>query len=92
MPPRKTAAKPLPHKTCKKITDLVSNYLNDQLKPAIKKDFEHHLRICSDCVNFINTYKKTIAVSGVLRIEEIPVKVRNSILDFLRNRIGQTKI
>lgn len=91
MPTRKTAAKVPTQKTCKEITDLVYNYLNDKLRPAIKKDFERHFRLCPDCVNFLNTYKKTIGATTVLQIEEIPVKVRNNILDFLRNRIGPTK-
>jgi Putative zinc-finger len=91
MPARKTAATVLTQKTCKEITDLIYNYLNDQLRPAIKKDFERHIRICPDCVNFLNTYKKIVGATAVLRIEEIPVKVRKNILDFLRNRIGHSK-
>jgi hypothetical protein len=91
MPALKPTAKVLRDKTCKEITDLIYNYLNDKLRPAIKNDFERHLRVCPDCVNFLNTYKKTVAANRVLRIEEIPVKVRRNILGFLRSRIRQTK-
>ena len=75
------------HKTCKQITDLVLNYLNDELSPATKRAFQRHLRICPDCVNFLNTYKKTITVSRSVAIDEIPQRVRDNILTFLRKRM-----
>lgn len=70
------------NKTCKQMTDLVFDYLNDKLSPNVKRDFQHHLQICPDCVNFLNTYKKTVSVTRSIRPEEIPPKVRNNILDF----------
>jgi hypothetical protein len=33
--------------------------VNDTLSPAVKRDFQRHLRICPDCVNFLNTYRKS---------------------------------
>jgi hypothetical protein len=87
MTARKTATKVLTNKTCREITDLILEYLNDTLSPSVKRDFERHLRICPDCVNFLNTYKKTVATSASLRPEAMPAKVRGYILEFLRSRI-----
>jgi Putative zinc-finger len=81
------AAKVSTNKTCKEMTDLIFGYLNDTLNGTVKRDFKRHLRICPDCVNFLNTYKKTAATSASLPPEAIPVKVRENILEFLRNRI-----
>ena len=86
MATRKGAQAPT-NKTCRQMTDLVLNYLEDKLSPGVKRDFQQHLRICPDCVNFLNTYKKTVAVTRAVAIEEIPQKVRNNILTFLRKRI-----
>jgi hypothetical protein len=80
----------LTNKTCKQMTDLVFDYLNDKLGPRIKRDFEQHLRICPDCVNFLNTYKKTVSVTRSIRPEEIPPRVQNNILDFLRTRVRKS--
>lgn len=77
--------KAVANKTCKQMTDLIYGYINGTLRPVIKKDFERHLRVCPDCVSFLNTYEKTVAVTGVVRIDEIPAKVRKNILDFLRS-------
>jgi Putative zinc-finger len=81
------AAKVSTNKTCKEMTDLIFGYLSDTLNGTVKRDFKRHLRICPDCVNFLNTYKKTAATSASLPPEAIPVKVRENILEFLRNRI-----
>jgi hypothetical protein len=90
MAERKKGQKILTNKTCKQMTDLVFNYLNDKLSPNVKRDFQQHLQICPDCVNFLNTYKKTVSVTRSIRPEEIPPRVRNNILDFLRSRVRKS--
>lgn len=87
MAARRAAAKVSTNKTCKEMTDLIFGYLNDTLSGTVKRDFERHLRICPDCVNFLKTYKKIAATSASLPPEAIPAKVRDSILEFLRSRI-----
>ena len=84
---RKTAASTLTNKTCKQIADLVLGYLNNQLSPRIKRDFEQHLDICPDCVSFLQTYKKSVELTGAVNPVEMPAKVRDNILSFLRKRI-----
>jgi len=87
MAKRMTTARVLTNETCKQITDLIFNYLNDTLAPAVKRDFQQHLRICPDCVSFLNTYRKTVSLTRSVKAEEIPPIVRDQILDFLRCRI-----
>lgn len=72
--------------SCKKMTDLILNYLTDQLNPSLKDEFERHLKICPDCVNFLNTYRKTISQTKSLRAAAIPAKVRKNVLAFLRRK------
>jgi hypothetical protein len=88
---KKTATKLLTNSTCKQITDLVYGYLNDKLRPKVKKDFQRHLRLCPDCVSFLNTYKRTIGIARSIRAEDMPFKVRKNILDFLHRQIRQAK-
>ena len=84
---RKVATKALTNKTCRQISDLVLDYLNEKLTPATKRDFEQHLSICPDCVSFLNTYKMTVAVTTSVKVEQLPPKVQGNILAFLRKRI-----
>jgi hypothetical protein len=84
------AAKARTNKSCKEIAELVYDYLNDKLSRAVKRDFQQHLRLCPDCVSFLNTYKKTVAVTRSVDPEAIPPKVRDNILSFLRKRMRRT--
>jgi hypothetical protein len=83
---RKRNGTPLTARTCKQITDLLSKYLNDGLGPRLKRDFEHHLKICPDCVAFLNTYRKTVSLVHSIRAEDMPDSVRRNILTFLKSR------
>jgi hypothetical protein len=90
MATRKAAGKATAEKTCKEITELVYDYLSDTLTPLLKRDFQRHLRLCPDCVSFLNTYRKTVRATRSLRTEDIPPGVRNSLLGFLRRRLRQS--
>lgn len=76
----------LSQKTCKQITALVQKYLNDSLGPRVKQQFDEHLINCPDCVAFLNTYRKTVAVSHAVSAEDMPKNVRRDILSFLQSR------
>jgi anti-sigma factor RsiW len=73
--------------SCKRMTDLIFSYLTDRLNPTLKRQFEKHLRICPNCVNFLNTYKKTVSLAGSLSEDEVPHDVRNNVLAFLRRKM-----
>lgn len=74
-------------KTCKELTALIENYLTDKLSPRLKREFERHLRICSDCVNFLKTYQKTVALSRSVEPAALPAKVRDNVLECLRKKM-----
>jgi len=83
----KTATKSRLDDSCKKMTDLIFNYLTDQLSPTLKDEFERHLKICPDCVNFLNTYKKTVSSAASLTAAAMPANVRKNVLAFLRRKM-----
>ena len=87
MAKRKTATKKLSHKSCKEIGDLVLGYLRDELTASTRREFERHLKVCPDCVSFLNTYKKTIEITGAVEPAEMPAKVRSNVLQFIRKRL-----
>jgi hypothetical protein len=91
MPARKTAARTLTNKTCKQITSLVFDYLNNALGPRVRRDFVRHLALCPDCVAFLNTYKKTVRMTRSVRVQDMPAKVRANVLDFLRRRVRRNR-
>ncbi len=68
------------------MADLVLAYLNDELGPRVKRDFEQHLDLCPDYVSFLKTYKLTVAATASVDPVAMPAKVRNNIVTFLRKR------
>ena len=66
------------------------DYVSDRLNADVKREFTQHLRICPDCVSFLNTYKKTVSIGRSLAPEEIPQSVRKNILEFLRKRVRKS--
>ena len=68
----------------------VLGLLTDRLSPSLTREFEQHLKICLDCVNFLNTYK-TVAVAHSLNPAAIPAKVRKNVLAFLRKKMGRVR-
>jgi Putative zinc-finger len=84
MPKRTQAPKTSTSKTCKQLSDLIFDYVTQRLSPSLTREFEQHLRICPDCVNFLHTYKKTVSVAGRLNSTAMPAKVRENVLAFLR--------
>jgi len=87
MAQRSAKTKPTTKTTCKQIAALVFDYVNDELSPRHKRDFQQHLKICPDCVNFLKTYKKTIEATGALYANDIPPEVRDSLWQFLSRKL-----
>ncbi|HEX6768709.1 MAG TPA: zf-HC2 domain-containing protein [Candidatus Binatia bacterium] len=83
----KAKRRPVSAQTCKQIADLLVDYLTDNLRPKLKQEFARHLSLCPDCVSFVNTYRKTVQSTAALRSEKIPAKVRDNVLNFLRNKL-----
>lgn len=73
--------------TCQHITSLILDYVTGELDPDTTVAFEAHLRICPDCVAFLNTYQKTIQATRSLRYEEIPSEMVNRVRRFLQEKI-----
>ena len=84
---RSAKTRPTTKATCKQIAALVFDYLNDELSPRRKRDFQLHLKTCPDCVNFLKTYKKTIQATGTLYPNDMPTEVRDSLWQFLRRKL-----
>jgi hypothetical protein len=84
---RKTAKQARADVSCKSITDLIWRYVGGRLESNLKLEFEKHLRLCPDCVNFLKTYKKTISLARSIRADALPAIVRANVRDFLRQKI-----
>ena len=58
--------------TCKEMVELVTDYLEGALPPAMRMRFDQHLTACDPCIVYIEQMRQTIATLGKLPEESIP--------------------
>jgi anti-sigma factor RsiW len=51
-----------PYITCRELIEFLYLYLEGELPPERIVEFERHLSVCESCVNYLATYKETIAL------------------------------
>jgi anti-sigma factor RsiW len=54
-----------PYITCRELIEFLHLYLEGELPPERVAEFERHLSACDSCVNYLATYKETIALGKV---------------------------
>jgi anti-sigma factor RsiW len=50
--------------SCKELVELVTDYLDDALRPDDRERFEAHLDLCPPCVEYVAQIERTIAAAG----------------------------
>ncbi len=72
--------------SCQEIVDYCLDFLSDTLPAAERSLFSAHLRNCSECMRFFETYRKTPEISREALALRMPDRVRVAVRDFLRER------
>ena len=71
---------------CRRIADLLGEYLDGSLPKATAELLEWHIDGCPPCVAFVNTYRGTVDATRNLRDIEIPTELKRRLLAVLRTR------
>ena len=45
--------------TCREFADFLADYLDGELPPSTRTEFDFHLSRCPSCVAYMNTYRAT---------------------------------
>jgi len=69
---------------CRKVHELLSEYLDEELKEAVLRDLESHLDACPDCVLQVDSVKKVIRLYRESTAESMPVDIRIRLQDVLK--------
>lgn len=48
--------------TCRELIDFIADYLDERLDASQRLEFDRHLAVCPSCVNYLDAYKKTVAL------------------------------
>ena len=69
---------------CREVTDLLADYVAEELQPAAAAAIETHLHACADCTAFLNTYRATLRATRALPCEAIPDALYDRLRGLLR--------
>ena len=71
---------------CRRIVDLLGEYLDGTLPKSTAELLEWHIDGCPPCVAFVNTYRGTVDATRKLREIEIPTELKKRLLAVLRTK------
>ena len=72
--------------TCREIIDVLADYLDAALTPAVLERLEAHLRDCAPCRAYLATYKRATELAAKVNQVEMPPEMRQRLRDFLLGR------
>lgn len=72
---------------CQQILDLLVDYLDGELDPAMAGQLETHLKQCPECVEFIDTYCQTSTICRQALSVDMPAPHKASLFQFLRDQL-----
>ena len=72
---------------CEDLVGIINDYLEGEMRPEFRAEFERHLGDCSSCLAFLETYRKTKELTGEVACDEIPDEVRRRIKNFLKGKL-----
>ena len=60
--------------TCREVSEFLLAYRDGELEAAQRQEFEAHLALCADCVNYLRAYEKTLELGrAALATSDDPV-------------------
>ena len=71
--------------SCAELVELVTDYFEDGLTPGDRARVEEHLDLCGACRAHVEQLRKTIELSGRLRVEDVPAEAATALLAAFRD-------
>jgi hypothetical protein len=71
--------------TCAQLVELVTEYFEGTLSPALVERFEQHLVICDGCSIHVQQMRETIRLTGSLTEADLDQDLADQLLTAFRN-------
>lgn len=73
------------HVPCIEVVELLTDYLEGSLDPAMQRRVEAHLDLCPPCVDFLEQLRSTIDSLDQLPVETLPTKTVDALENAFRD-------
>jgi hypothetical protein len=70
---------------CRKIAELLGDYLDGSLPSHLRELIDFHIDGCPPCVAFVNTYRGTIDAARKLTEIQVPTELKKRLLAVLKS-------
>ena len=70
---------------CQEIVEIVTDYLEGAMDPALRASFDSHLSGCPHCPHYLEQMRATIRVAGTIRADDLPPALRAGLLEAFRS-------
>jgi anti-sigma factor RsiW len=67
--------------SCRTITDMVTDYLEDTLEDEQRMEFEQHLALCPPCRGHLLQMRATLRAAHTLRDDVLAPELRSALLE-----------
>lgn len=81
-------SQPHPDLACRRVVDIVTEYLEGELAASERAQLEQHLLICRACVDFVGQHRLTLAGLRTLTTQPLPAAARATALAAFRKLKG----
>ena len=75
----------LAHLNCRELVELVTAYLEGDLSSGERKRFDAHLSACDGCTMYVEQMRRTIELTGTLRLEDFSREAEEALLGAFRD-------
>jgi anti-sigma factor RsiW len=48
--------------SCREFIEFIMDWLDGELDPGVRREFAEHLEMCPDCVDYLESYRRTVAL------------------------------
>jgi len=73
------------HMSCRELVELVTAYLEGALSVEDRMRFELHLTGCDGCTTYVRQMRRTIELTGMLRVEDASREAEAALVAAFRN-------
>ncbi len=75
----------LAHLNCRELVELVTAYLEGDLSWGERKRFDAHLSACDGCTMYVEQMRRTIELTGTLRLDDVSQNAEEALLRAFRD-------
>jgi anti-sigma factor RsiW len=70
--------------TCQQVVEVITDYLEDDVDPDLRTEFEAHLALCPGCAEYLAQMRLTIDALGHVPVETLSPEAQSELLSAFR--------